>query len=96
MRLSAAELEILKTNSLNLRNAKDLAKQIEADATVSGIFPKGAEGDYSNPNIEIFKRKWCSWWPVARLLLPLAKIFTNDEGDKKIDAIIELGDSVCN
>lgn len=96
MSLSKNDLEILKANSLSVANAKAIAEQIESDSTVGGIFPHGNSGDFTDPDIEKFKSKWCSWWDVARILLTLAKIFTGENADKVIDAILKLGDSVCN
>ncbi|MBN9283570.1 MULTISPECIES: hypothetical protein [unclassified Flavobacterium] len=95
MKLSASELELLKANSLSMRNARDIARHIESDYTVGGIFPNGKSGDFDTPNVERFQSKWCSWWPVARILLTLAKIFTGEKGDKAINALIALGDTVC-
>lgn len=95
MKLTVNELETLKANSLSIRNAKDIAEQIDSDHTVGGIFPNAATGDFTNPDIQKFKEKWCGWWPVARILLTLAKIFTGDKADKVIDAILKLGDTVC-
>lgn len=95
MKLTANELELLKANSLNISNARDIANQIESDHTVGGIFPNAINDDYSNPDIQKFKDKWCAWWPVARILLTIAKIFTGNKGDNAIEAMISLGDSVC-
>ncbi len=95
MELTKIELETLKANSLSIRNARDIAKQIESDPTFSGIFPNGKTGDFTNPNEEKFKNKWCGWWPIAKILLTIAKTFTGDNADKAIDAIIGLGDRIC-
>jgi hypothetical protein len=95
MILTSSELEILKANSLSVANAQNLARQIESDITVGGIFPNANSGDYSNPDIEKFKSKWCSWWIVAKILLNIAKVFTGPIADKAIDKLIELGDRVC-
>lgn len=96
MSLSKEELELLKVNSLSVSNAKSVAEQIENDYTAGGIFPKGSEEDFSNPNMDKFKSKWCSWWKVAKILLTIAKIFTGDKGDKVIDALLSLGNENCN
>lgn len=95
MKLSQQELEALKVNSLSIKDAKNMAEQIESDHTVGGLFPQGAVGDFSNPDIAKFKDKWCPWWPIARILLTIAKVFTGDKGDKVIDALMKLGDTVC-
>lgn len=95
MALTTIELETLKANSLSVSNARDIATQIESDHTIGGIFPAGASGDFTNPDEEKFKAKWCGWWPVAKILLTLAKIFTGDNADKAIDAILNLGNSIC-
>lgn len=95
MSLSSKELEMLKANSLNLSDAKTLSDLISADHSVGGIFPNGASGDFSNPDIEAFKSKYCSWWPIARILFVIGKIFTKEKGDQVIDALISLGDQVC-
>jgi hypothetical protein len=95
MSLTNAELELLKANSLSVANAQNMANNITNDMTVGGIFPKANAGDLSNPDTEKFKAKWCSWWPVAKILLKVAKAFTNDKADKVIDALLEVGDNVC-
>lgn len=95
MSLSSKELDMLKANSLNLKDAKILSELVNEDHSVGGIFPKGAQGDFSNPDIEAFKAKYCSWWPIARILFVIGKIFTKEKGDKVIDALISLGDEVC-
>jgi hypothetical protein len=95
MSLSSKELEMLKANSLNLSDAKTLSDLISNDHSVGGIFPNGANGDFTNPDIEAFKAKYCSWWPIARILFVIGKIFTKEKGDKVIDALISLGDQVC-
>jgi hypothetical protein len=95
MKLSVTELETLKSNSLSIRNAKDIAKLIESDNTVGGVFPNAAEEDFKNPDIQKFKEKWCGWWPVARILLTIAMIFTGEKADKVINALIKLGDTNC-
>jgi hypothetical protein len=51
--------------------------------------------DFTHPDIEKFKTKWCPIWPYVRVLLNIAKIFTNDRVDKVIDALLALGDEVC-
>ena len=88
-------LQELEANSQHLQNAKNLAQSIINDPTVGGIFPNAANGDFSSPNIERFKGKFCSWWPLAKKLLKLAKVFTNSRIDAIIDQLIELGDSIC-
>lgn len=95
MTLTETELSTLKANSLSIQNAKEMAKLIDSDHTVGGIFPNGKNGDFSDPKIEIFKSKWCGWWPVAKILLTIAKIFTGDNADKVIDEILKLGSNVC-
>lgn len=95
MKLTKTELDTLKANSLSIRNARDIALQIESDPTFSGIFPNARTGDFTNPDQEKFKDKWCGWWPIAKILLTIAKTFTGDNADKAIDAIISLGDRVC-
>ena len=95
MSLSSKELEMLKANSLNLNDAKILSELVSADHSVGGIFPNGSAGDFSNPDIEAFKSKYCAWWPIARILFVIGKIFTKEQGDKVIDALISLGDEVC-
>lgn len=95
MKLNSQELEKLEASSLNLSGAKTLADFLTIDPTAGGVFPNGNNGIFDNPDIERFKKKYCPWWPVARKLLMLAKIFTNDTIDRVIDALIELGDGVC-
>jgi hypothetical protein len=95
MKLSESELEILKVNSLSINNAKNIGSQIDSDHTVGGIFPKGETGDFSDPDIEKFKSRWCSWWTVAKILLSLAKIFVGERTDKVLDAILSLGNRIC-
>lgn len=95
MALSAQELEMLKANSLNLHNAKAIGDMINDDMTAGGIFAHGEEEDFSNPDIEAFKNKYCGWWPIARILLNLAKIFTKKKGDRVLNEMIKLGDEVC-
>ena len=95
MSLSSKELEMLKANSLNLSDAKTLSDLVSADHSVGGIFPNGKNGDFSNPDIEAFKSKYCAWWPIARILFVIGKIFTKDKGDQVMDALIALGDEVC-
>lgn len=95
MKFTENEMSALMTNSLDLRNAKLLAELVESDHTVGGIFPQGAAGDFTNPNNDEFKRKFCSWWKLARILFNLAKIFTKEKGDKALDALIILGDTIC-
>lgn len=95
MKFTENEMDVLVTNSLDLRNAKLLAELVESDYTVGGIFPKGAEGDFTNPNHDEFKRKFCPWWKLARILFNIAKIFTKKKGDKALDALILLGDTIC-
>jgi hypothetical protein len=93
--INQQELEALKANSLSLENARVIADQIEKDPTVGGIFPNGNTADFTHPDIEKFKSKWCPIWPYVRVLLNIAKIFTNDRVDKVIDALLALGDEVC-
>ncbi len=81
-----------KDSGLTISDAKAIADLIKEDRTVGGVFPKG---DLNNPDPAVFKAKWCPWWGVAKLLLEIAKIFTNDTTDKIIDKLIEYGDSVC-
>jgi len=95
MPLTEQELDFLRVNSLSVKNARELAEFIESDDTVGGIFPNGAAGDFTTFNAEAFKKKWCSWYPIARILLKIAKAFAGPKGDEKIDAIIEIGDSLC-
>ena len=95
MKLTAQELDFLKANSLNMANAKDMAELIKSDVTLGGIFPNAATGDFSNPNTKLFSEKWCAIWDWAKILLRLAKIFTNDKIDKVIDALLALGNKVC-
>jgi hypothetical protein len=93
--INQQELEALKANSLSLENARVIADQIENDLTVGGIFPNGNNADFTHPDIEKFKTKWCPIWPYVRVLLNIAKLFTNDRVDKVIDALLGLGDEVC-
>lgn len=95
MKLSTKELEILKTNSLSVSNARRLALQIETDPTVGGIFPKAEEEDFSIINEEKFKQKYCWWWNVAKILLTLAKVFTGRRGDQILDHLLKLGNHIC-
>ncbi|TXI88286.1 MAG: hypothetical protein E6Q37_00460 [Crocinitomicaceae bacterium] len=95
MKLNQQELDVLKANSLSLTDVKQMAELIDSDHSIGGIFPNGTNGDFSNADIEKFMNKWCSWWPIARILLTVAKAFTNDKVDKVIDALLKLGDSVC-
>ncbi len=95
MKLSQNELAALEANSLSIKDAKEIGILIESDLTANGIFPNNSVSeDYSNPDIEKFKSKWCTWWPVAQILLKIAKIFTKERGDKLIDEIIKLGNSL--
>lgn len=97
MQLQQHELDALQANSLSIRDAKDIGSLIDSDVTVNGIFPNNTEDveDYTNPDIEKFKDKWCSWWPIAKILLHIAKIFTKKRGDKVINEMIELGNTLC-
>lgn len=95
MSLSKEDLQTLSTNSLSMAEARLLAKQLNKDRTAGGVFPNGALGDFSNPNVEVFKAKWCKAWPVVKKLLQIAKIFTPDLVDRLIDALIALGDANC-
>ena len=95
MKLTDSELELLAANSLSIDNAASIGEQIENDLSVGGIFPDGSNGNFDNPNEALFKSKWCSWWPVAKILLTIAKTFTGPAGDKVIDALISLGNRVC-
>ena len=97
MRLEKHELDALQANSLSIRDARDISSLIDGDLSVNGIFPNNTEEteDFSNPDVEKFKAKWCSWWPIAKILLHIAKIFTKERGDKVIDEMIELGNTVC-
>lgn len=90
------ELEILRTNSLSLENAKSIANQIEKDPTVGGLFPNAESGDFTTVDEVKFKSRWCFWWKVARPLLKLAKIFTGNKGDAIIDSIMKTGNVLCN
>lgn len=96
MALTAIELEILKTNSLSLSNARAIGTQIESDLSAGGIFPHGANGDFSNPDMEKFRSKWCDWWVIAKILLSLAKVFTGPKADKVLDALLALGNTTCD
>lgn len=89
------ELEILRTNSLSLENAKSIANQIDKDPTVGGLFPNANNGDFTTVNEAKFKSRWCFWWKVAKPLLKLAKIFTGNKVDAIIDNIIKVGDRLC-
>ncbi|MBK9419193.1 MAG: hypothetical protein IPN62_18410 [Flavobacteriales bacterium] len=81
-----------KAMGASFSDAKAIADLITNDPTVGGVFPKG---DLANPDHAVFKAKWCSWWGVAKVLLQVAKVFTNDAGDKVIDKLIQVGDTVC-
>ena len=59
MGLTKIELDTLMANSLSIHNAREIALQIESDLTVTGIFPNGATGDFTHPDEEKFKDKWC-------------------------------------
>lgn len=96
MPLSSADLKVLTQNSLSIENAKLIGAQIAIDPTVKGIFPKGASGDFSNPNVAKFKSVWCSWWSLASKLLDLAKLFQDDRTDDVIDALLALGKENCS
>jgi hypothetical protein len=89
------ELEILKTNSLSLGNARIIASQIESDYTAGGVFPKAGENNFTEINEKVFKAKWCFWWKFAKILLKIAKIFTKSKGDKVIDNLLKLGNKIC-
>lgn len=95
MQINQQEMELLKGSMLNLESARIMAERIDSDYTVNGIFPEGATENYSVVNEEKFKKRFCSWWPVARILLILAKNFTNERGDLVIDALIAVGDRLC-
>lgn len=95
MSLSNAQLELLTKSGFNLKDVKEIALLIESDYTVKGIFPDALDHNFSNPDIEKFKDKWCAWWPVAKILLTIAKVFTKEVGDKVIDALLKLGDELC-
>ena len=97
MRLEKHELDALQSNSLSIRDARDISSLIDGDLSVNGIFPNNKEEaeDFTNPDIEKFKDKWCSWWPIAKILLNIAKIFTKERGDKVINELLKLGNVVC-
>lgn len=95
-KLNSSELESLKNNPEHVKSAKLIADQISEDSTVGGVFPKADDGNFEQIDLEIFKEKWCSWWPVARILLVVAKIFTGKRVDKIINQILKTGDEVCN
>ena len=97
MQLEKHELDALQSNSLSIRDARDISELIDSDLSVNGIFPNNtaAAEDFTNPDIEKFKAKWCSWWPIAKILLQIAKIFTKERGDQVIDEMIKLGNTVC-
>lgn len=84
------------SNDIGLKSGKLFAEFIEKDSSVGGIL------DYIDPqgapilNEEKFISKYCSWWDLAKILFQIAKIFTGEVGDKRIDDIIILGDQVCN
>ncbi len=93
--LSQERLEELRANSLTLQDAKTVRDFVTEDATVGGIFPNVTDDNLGDPNVERFKEKYCSWWPIARILLSIAKIFTNEKVDKIIDGLLALGDEHC-
>lgn len=95
MNFTTEQLELINKNSVNVSNAMRLARFIEDDFTVGGIFPNADSDDLSTVDERKFSQKWCKWWTVAEVLLKLAKAFTGDKGDKVIDAILELGNKVC-
>ncbi len=95
MKLSSSELELLKSSSLNFQNAKVIGELINSDRTVGGIFMNAGNGDFSNPDVDKFEAKYCAWWPLARILLTIAKVFTGEKTDKVIDELLKLGDRVC-
>jgi hypothetical protein len=92
--LTAQELKNLRLTSLTFANAKALAQHLESDPTAGGIFPNGKNGNFSNPNIETFEKKWGWWWEVAKDLLSMAKTFTGPKLDLVIDALIMLGEQL--
>jgi len=94
-KLNSSELESLKNNPEHVKSAKLIADQITKDPTSGGVFPKANEGNFEEVDHEIFKDKYCDWWPVIRILLIIAKIFTGKKGDKAINRTIEVGDEVC-
>lgn len=96
MSLNKLELDALAANSLGMESARTVATHIESDTTMGGIFPNAQDGNFNNPDIAKFKDKWCDWWPVAKILLKIAKVFTGEKGDKAIDAILKLGNEVCD
>ncbi|MEN8825793.1 MAG: hypothetical protein ABF273_05500 [Wenyingzhuangia sp.] len=95
MNLTTKEIEILKTNSLSLQNAQAIAIQLEKDPTVGGIFPNALADDFSVVSEEKFKKKYCWWWKLAKILLTLAKVFTGNRGDQVIEQLIKLGNHIC-
>lgn len=90
------EMKSLTSNSLSLTNAKHFAQMIKSDLTIGGIFPNAYLGDFSEINTEKFQSKFCGFWPLAKKLLSLAKVFTNDKIDTIIDKLIAFGDVNCN
>lgn len=93
--MTNSELETLKANSLSLENARQIGLQLEKDPTASGVFPKGAEEDFSVVDEERFKDKWCTWWKLAKIILKIAKVFTGNKADKVIDNLLKVGNTIC-
>ena len=93
--MTSSELEILKTNSLSLENARQIGLQLEKDPTAGGVFPKAAEGNFSIVNEDAFKEKWCTWWKLAKIVLKIAKVFTGAKTDKLINSLLRVGNTIC-
>ena len=96
MNLSEEQTKLLSSED-NLRKLSELTALVKQDATAGGIFPNNSIDlkDFSNPNIQAFKEKYCSWWWLAKKLFKLVKIFVGSKVDALIDALISLGDNVC-
>lgn len=93
--MTTADIKALHENGFQAADAKAIADMVSSDATAGGIFPNAELGDFNAPDIDRFKSKYCSWWPIAKLLLGFAKVFTGPRGDRTLDALIELGNKVC-
>ena len=92
METTVQEKEAVKM--LTKGNAKKVARELKKDRSAAGIFPNGKNGDFSNPDIELFTEKYGGWWKVARILFIIAKFFTNDKVDQVIDELLKLGDDL--
>jgi hypothetical protein len=93
--LSTGEIHQLSAAGIYYSDARNLAQDISDGGTLGGVLDYTADAETPAIDPEAFIAKYCAWWPIAKLLFKLAKVFTNPKWDAVLDTLIAFGDEHC-